>query len=133
MVPGLITRWLHPAAGPALLLGAPAVSALAQPAGPDGERAFGRRCNACHAIKPGQTRPDPSLIGVYGRTAGTLEGARYSAALRGSGIVWNERTLDAYLAAPQEAVPGTTMKLSLRDEAERGAIITFLRARTPGP
>ncbi|RWL02491.1 cytochrome c family protein [Mesorhizobium sp.] len=100
------------------------VAASAQQA--DGERLFRQRCAACHSLEPGQTRAGPHLSGVIGRRAGSVEGARYSAALRGSDIVWDSGTLDAFLAAPRQRVPGTSMTVGVPNAAQRAAIIGYL-------
>ena len=112
-----------------LLLGQDATAASQQQPASDGERLLRGRCGACHGIDPGQKRPAPHLGGVFGRQAGTLEGTPYSEALTASGIVWDERSLDAFMAGPTELVPGTSMKLVLRDPAQRRAIVEFLRDR----
>lgn len=113
-------------ASPALAQPA-AAAPLAQPAALDGERLLRGRCGACHGIDAGQKRPGPHLAGVLGRQAGTLDGVDYSPALKASGIVWDEESLDAYMAEPAELVPGTSMKLVLRDPAQRQAIVEALR------
>jgi cytochrome c len=92
----------------------------------DGERLFRQRCGACHSLEPGQNRAGPHLSGVIGRTAGSVEGARYSAALRESGIVWEGGTLDTFLTAPRQRVPGTSMTVGVPDAAQRAAIIVYL-------
>jgi len=73
----------------------------------DGERLFRQRCGACHSLAPGQNRAGPHLSGVIGRQAGSVEDARYSAAMRDSNIVWDSQSLDTYLTAPRQMVPGT--------------------------
>jgi cytochrome c len=95
----------------------------------EGERLFLQRCGACHAIDPARRTVGPHLAGVVGRAAGTVEGARYSAALRESSIVWDGETLEKYLAAPRRAVPGTTMTVSVPDAAQRAAIIAYLQSQ----
>ncbi|HXV23008.1 MAG TPA: c-type cytochrome [Alphaproteobacteria bacterium] len=71
-----------------------------------GERLF-RACAACHTTEPGRHLTGPSLAGVFGRTAGTEEGfRRYSDALKSADLVWDETTLDAWLANPRALVPG---------------------------
>lgn len=95
----------------------------------EGERLFRTRCGSCHTLEAGQNRVGPSLAGLFGRPAGSLEGARYSPGLKASGITWNEQTLDTYLANPRIAVTGTTMTVSVADAAQRGAIIAYLRAQ----
>lgn len=92
----------------------------------DGERLFRQRCGACHTMDPSQNRAGPHLSGVIGRTAGSVEGARYSAAMREAGIVWDRQTLDTFLAAPRQVVQGTSMTVGLANAEQRAAIITFL-------
>ncbi|CCV13940.1 cytochrome c family protein [Mesorhizobium sp. STM 4661] len=92
----------------------------------DGERLFRQRCGTCHSLEPGQNRVGPHLSGVVGRTAGSVEGARYSAAMRESGIVWDAQSLDTFLAAPRQMVQGTTMTVGLPNAEQRAAIIAFL-------
>lgn len=94
---------------------------------PDGERLYQQRCGSCHSIEPGQNRLGPHLAGVVGRTAGTVEGARYSQDMQRSGIVWDDKTLDTYLDNPRAVVPRTTMTIALRDAAQRSAVIDYLR------
>lgn len=85
-------------------------------------------CKACHSAEPGKTIIGPSLHGVFGRKAGTLAGASYSPAMTGSGLVWDEATLDAFLASPMVNVPGTRMSYAGQtDPAKRAAIIAYLR------
>ena len=76
----------------------------------------------------------PSLAGVLGRKAGSLESfGRYSAALRKSGIVWNALTLDAWIANPEKAVPGNFMSFAGLPEARaRADLVAFLRAASEG-
>src|SRR5215469_6899237 len=65
-------------------------------------------CAACH--DPGRAnKTGPGLGGVDGRKAGTVPGFRYSRAMRRCGIVWDGKSLDAYLADPQGLIPGNTM------------------------
>lgn len=106
-------------------------SANAQSAPADGERLYQQRCSSCHSVEAGLNRIGPHLAGVVGRTAGTVEGARYSQDLQKSGIVWDDKTLDAYLDNPRALVPRTTMTVALRDAAQRSAIIGYLRKLSP--
>jgi len=110
-----------------------AAPALAAGDSARGARAFGA-CAACHSLEPGRHQTGPSLAGVWGRKAGALESfPRYSAALKRSGIVWNERTLDAWLANPQKNVPGNYMLFrGISDERARADLAAFLRAAAEG-
>ncbi|WP_287290985.1 c-type cytochrome [Mesorhizobium sp.] len=71
-----------------------------------GQRAF-QRCSGCHSTAD-QKKAGPGLGGIVGRPAGSMKGYRYSKALKSSGLVWDEATLDRFLAAPREVVPKTT-------------------------
>ncbi len=92
----------------------------------DGERLFRQRCGACHSLESGQNRAGPYLSGVIGRTAGSVEGARYSAAMQEAGIVWEASSLDTFLAAPRQMVPGTSMTVGVPNADQRAAIIAYL-------
>ncbi|MEX2240022.1 MAG: cytochrome C [Burkholderiales bacterium] len=98
-----------------------------------GARAFGL-CAACHAMEPGRHMSGPSLAGALGRKAAAAPGfARYSAALRNSGLVWNESTLDAWLANPAKVVPGNYMQFGgVAEAGVRADLIAFLRAADEG-
>src|SRR6266852_5904286 len=75
-----------------------------------GAQAF-RNCVACHSIDAGQNMTGPTLASVLGRKAGGLASFhRYSDALKRSGIVWSEQTLDAWIANPAAFIPGNDMR-----------------------
>lgn len=92
----------------------------------DGELLFRQRCGACHSLETGQNRAGPHLSGVIGRQAGSVEDARYSDAIRDSNIVWDSQSLNTFLAAPRQMVPGTQMTVGVPNAAQRAAIITYL-------
>jgi cytochrome c len=47
--------------------------------------------------------------------------------MKKSGIVWSEKTLDAYLESPQKAVPGNRMPFAgLKDAEDRADVIAYL-------
>jgi cytochrome c len=94
-----------------------------------GETAFRRLCAACHIVTAeGRRGVGPSLFGVVGRKAGTLEGFRYSNAKRDANLVWAPETLDPYLTNPREFMPGTTMAFAgIRNDAERANVIAYLQ------
>jgi cytochrome c2 len=97
----------------------------ARPVGPP--QAF-NQCTACHSTAPGKTIIGPSLAGVYGHKAGQVPGFQFSDAMKNSGMVLNEKNLDAFLANPTAKVPGTTMVFAgVKDEDQREAIIDYLK------
>src|SRR3546814_15589478 len=66
-----------------------------------GERAF-VMCKACHTTeKGGRNGIGPNLSGLFDRTAGSVPDYTYSAALKKSGLHWDEKTLSEFLAAPR--------------------------------
>jgi cytochrome c len=72
----------------------------------------------------------PSLSGLWNRKAGALEDfTRYSPALRSSGIVWNDQSLDAWLANPQHVVPGNTMTFpGIKEAQTRADLLAYLKS-----
>jgi len=85
-------------------------------------------CASCHQVEPGKHGVGPSLAGVFGAKAGHAEGYAYSAAMKGSGLTWDEATLDKYLTAPMQVVPGTKMTYAgLKDAAQRREMIEYLK------
>jgi cytochrome c len=83
-------------------------------------------CAACHATDHAN-RVGPGLEGTIGRKAGTVPGFRYSDAMKKSGIVWDAKTLDAYLESPQKTVPGNKMTYTgLKNPTDRTDLVTYL-------
>lgn len=106
-----------------------AFPALAQTA-PSGEQLFRSQCGACHGVDT-RNRVGPGLAGVFGRQAAAVESFRYSNAMRGKaaeGLTWDEATLRAYLTAPRQVVPGTTMSYAgLKDTGRLDALVAYLK------
>ena len=74
-----------------------------------GRKVF-RKCKVCHTIKEGgKSSIGPNLHSVMGRDAGTVDGFKYSKAMKESGITWNETTLRAFLSNPKKYIPGNKM------------------------
>ena len=89
---------------------------------------FQYRCSGCHAAD--QDRVGPRLRGVFGRTAGTIHTFQYSEALKSSHLVWDAATLDKWLQDPDTVVPDSDMSFRLESQAERTAIIEYLKGLT---
>ena len=84
------------------------------------------RCIGCHALD--YDRTGPRHCGLFGRRAGSVPGFAYSDAMKASRIVWDEKTLDAFLKNPAKAVPGTTMGYAgIADGRERRDLIAYLK------
>ena len=83
-------------------------------------------CAACHDLAGKTMKVGPPLRGLEGRKAGSLVGFGYSAALQRSGVVWSERTLDAFLASRGTYIPGNRMVAPGVSDATRGDLVFFL-------
>jgi cytochrome c len=92
-----------------------------------GQKLF-EECHACHAVERGAQGVGPSLQGVFGRRAAERDDFRYSPALKRSGITWTPKTMDAYLADPQKAVPANRMPYAGMPEArDRADLILYMQ------
>jgi cytochrome c len=70
----------------------------------------------------------PTLYGIFGRKAGELGDYRYSPALKRSGIIWTEGTLDTFIADSQATVPANRMPYAgMPNAADRGDLIAYLQ------
>ncbi len=99
--------------------------------GAESGEALYEQCAACHAIDGGNGT-GPTLLGIDGRKAASVEGFRYSRALSRSGITWDAASLDAFIADPQKTVPGTVMPYSgMPDAQQRAALVGYLVTRRP--
>lgn len=110
-------------------------STLAAPADATrGERDF-RVCAPCHSLEPDRNMTGPSLAGLWGRKAGSLPSfERYSDALKSSGIIWDDRSLDGWLNDPDRMVPDNEMPFNgIKDARDRADLLAFLKEATqPG-
>jgi cytochrome c len=112
-----------------LALAVPALASFAAGAAAGSDPRHGEeiysRCLACHALAADRT--GPRHCGLIGRHAGSVPGFEYSAAMKGSRIVWNAKSLDRFLADPLKAVPGTSMGYAgVKDASERADLIAYL-------
>lgn len=99
----------------------------------DAGRRVWTRCMSCHVLDEGVNRVGPSLYGIIGREAGTVEGFRYSDANANSSIIWTEEIMFDYLENPREYIPGTFMAFpGLPDAQQRADIIAYIRANGGG-
>ena len=113
-------RWLLAAAALAA-----AAHAWAVPDAVRGEQVYAR-CLACHALAV--DRVGPRHCGLFGRLAGSVPGFSYSQAMKKSKIIWNDKTLDSFLAKPLAVVPGTAMTYDgVPDPKDRADLIAYLR------
>jgi cytochrome c len=97
-----------------------------------GEQVF-KKCSMCHSAVDATNKIGPSLFGVVGRKAASVGGFAYSDGMKGfgaNGAVWDEKTLDSYLADPRAFVPGNKMGfVGLKDQTARDNIIAYLKTK----
>jgi cytochrome c len=98
----------------------------------EGRRAFNNHCRTCHSTRKDDHRIGPSMHGIFGAPAGQIAGFRgYSGGL--TGINWDEKTLDQFIADPTSVSSNTNMIYPpVRDRRERRKIIEFLRSLSDG-
>ena len=94
-----------------------------------------RACAACHSLEPGMHLTGPSLADLWDRKAASVvDFPRYSRALKAQEFLWDETTLNAWLANPAGFVAGNQMTFrGIEDDKTRQDLIAFLRlAMAPG-
>lgn len=95
----------------------------------EGKVAFNNACRTCHSFKPDDNRLGPTLHGIVGRKAGSIEGFAFSPSMKASGITWDEANLDKFIANPNQVVSGNKMQPfgGIADASERAKIINYLK------
>jgi cytochrome c2 len=98
----------------------------------DGAQLFKKYCSICHDTAPRKNKLCPSLAGIVGRKAASLDTYSYSPAMQHADITWDAKSLDKYLANPRAVVPNNKMLfVGVKNAEERRAIIDYL-ATLPG-
>ncbi|HEY0939646.1 MAG TPA: c-type cytochrome [Steroidobacter sp.] len=98
-----------------------------------GAELYAKECAACHSLSA-STDNAPMHCGLVGRKAGSVPGFPYSEAMRSSGLVWDEQTLDEFLGAPYIVMPGTIMGFpGFSQEADRADVIAYLKQVSVDP
>jgi cytochrome c len=95
---------------------------------PDGPTLFKQQCATCHTNNVSDAaRQGPSLFGVVGRRAGSIDGFHYSAGFAKADFVWDDARLDAWMTNPQAMIPGAVMAYRQAKPEIRAAIIAYLK------
>ena len=121
------------------------VAASAQPAQAAGDAAAGKKvfkkCAVCHSLDPARRKLGPTLKGVVGRAAGSVEGYKYSSSYVEAGekgLVWTEAEIVEYLANPKKYLAAylgikkarSKMTSRFKKRAERENVAAYLKEAT---
>jgi cytochrome c len=94
-----------------------------------GERVF-KKCMARHSVAGKTNKVRPYLEGVVNRPVATAGGYAFSDGMKefaAGGKVWDDATLDLYLANPRASVPKTKMAFpGLKKPEDRADLIAYL-------
>jgi cytochrome c len=97
-----------------------------------GENAF-KKCKACHTADEATNKVGPTLKGVVGRKAASVEGYSYSEPMKKKGeegLTWDEANIDAYLSNPKQFIPGNKMAfVGVKKPDERADVIAYLKTK----
>ncbi len=121
------------------------MSALAGQATAEGDAVKGEKlfngfllCSSCHSLETGETKTGPTLAGLFGRKAGSVEGYnRYSKTMANSDVVWDEETLIEFLTDPKKFIPENKMEFTpggvvprVSSAQHRANLIAYLQKAT---
>lgn len=90
-----------------------------------GRELFDNKCSGCHAVE--RVKVGPPVRDIFGRPAARDSHFTYSDELKRAHLVWDEATLDKWLADPDSLVPGNDMSFRLSSASERADIIAYLK------
>ena len=92
-----------------------------------GKKVF-KKCVACHSLQEGKNKIGPSLYNLLGRKAGSVDGYKYSKAMKNSDVVWDEESLDKFLTKPRKFIKKTKMSFrGIKKKSLRDNIISYLK------
>lgn len=94
-----------------------------------------KACVACHSFdKGGKAKMGPNLWGIIGREVASMEGFKYSDAMKAKGGKWGYEEINEFMTKPKAVVKGTTMGYGgLKKAEDRAALIKWLRTLNDKP
>ncbi|MBT8459013.1 MAG: c-type cytochrome [Boseongicola sp.] len=104
----------------------------------NGEKQFNKFCSSCHMVgESARNRVGPVLNGIFGRTAGKVEGFKYSKAFQragAKGLEWHADEMGVFIENPKQLVPGTRMSFrGIKNPTDRADLVAFLRQFSDSP
>ncbi len=126
-----MNRLLKPAAMGVVALGLCSGTAAANDL-KAGEKVF-KRCKACHTVgEKAKNKVGPQLNNIFGRSAGQVEGFKYSKAMAAAGeggLVWTDETMAEFLKKPKKYIKGTKMGFAgLKKDQQIADVIAYLKS-----
>lgn len=123
-----MSKFLNPILAATALISLAATAHASDPAA--GEKVF-KKCMACHAVGDGaKNKVGPILNDIIGRTAGTVEGFKYSPAMIAAGeggLSWTAENIAAYMKDPKGFVPKNKMAFAgLKKDDEIDDLVAYL-------
>jgi cytochrome c2 len=86
-----------------------------------GEKVF-NKCKPCHIADEEKNKFGPTLVGIFGRPAGSVEDFKYSDAMKESGVTWGRRDggglhrrSKGYIQGNKVAFPGPKKEQDIAD------------------
>ena len=97
----------------------------------DSGRQLSTECWTCHDLYEKNTKVGPHLVGVFGREVGSVPGFPYSDGFARSRLVWDRRSVGAFLSNVPGFIPGTNMVArSVSSPGELRALVFYLEQAT---
>ena len=97
-----------------------------------GKKVF-KKCKACHTVEAGKHKSGPSLAGIMGKKAGTVDGFKKYKALKDADFTWDEATMSEWLTNQKKFLKArdmptkTRMNVKLKKEKDRKNVIAYLK------